>query len=107
MPVNHIVLFKFKPLVTTEDVENAYKNMLALKEKCIKSDTGKPYIQSLTGGPSNSIEGYEDGFQYAFVVVFESVEDRDYYVKKDEAHSGFVGTIIDLMEKIVVFDYSF
>lgn len=32
----------------------------------------------------------QNGLTHAFVVEFASVADRDYYVKKDEAHRGFV-----------------
>jgi hypothetical protein len=44
--------------------------------------------------------------QYAFVVVFASADDRDYYVKRDQAHRNFVSSIQDIIEKAIVFDYS-
>lgn len=33
--------------------------MLSLKDNCVRPGTGKPYIVSLTGGTSVSIEGME------------------------------------------------
>jgi len=44
--------------------------------------------------------------QYAFVVVFEDDQDRDYYVKQDPAHQKFVASLKDIMEKAIVFDYN-
>ena len=80
--------------------------MLALKEKCVKPDTGKPYIKSSKGGVDNSIEGLQGGITHAFVVEFESEEDREYYVKKDPAHSAFVKSLGSVIEKAQVIDFS-
>ncbi len=49
----------------------------------------------------------QNGMQYAFVVVFESLEDRDFYVAKDEAHQAFVKGASPIIEKAIVVDYSF
>ncbi|EMR63123.1 putative stress responsive a b barrel domain-containing protein [Eutypa lata UCREL1] len=81
--------------------------MLGLKDKCIHPTSQKPYIKSFTGGKDNSPEGLQNGMQYGFVVVFESLEDRDFYVAKDEAHQAFVKSASPIIEKATVLDYSF
>ena len=80
--------------------------MLALKTNCIHPDTGKPYIKASSGGVNNSIEGLADGFTHAFVVEFESVEDRDYYVKKDPAHAAFLKSLGGVLVKPLVIDFT-
>ncbi|KAI0406535.1 stress responsive A/B barrel domain-containing protein [Xylaria palmicola] len=108
MPVNHLVLFQFKDDASAEQVdEKAVAQMLALKEACLHPATQKPYIRSLTGGKDNSTEGRQDGIQYAFVVEFESVEDREFYAHKDPAHLNFVANALTNIAKAIVVDYSF
>ena len=48
----------------------------------------------------------QNGITHAFVVVFESVEDRDYYVKTDPAHHAFIEFVGPHVEKVNVVDYS-
>ncbi|KAK8099713.1 uncharacterized protein PG998_012954 [Apiospora kogelbergensis] len=48
----------------------------------------------------------KDGIQYAFVMHFETPEDRDYYVKTDPVHQNFVKTNGPLIEKAIVVDYT-
>ncbi|KAI0970863.1 stress responsive A/B barrel domain-containing protein [Xylaria arbuscula] len=107
MPVNHIILLQIKSEASAEQVEKAYAQMLSLKDDCLHPTSQKPYIKSLTGGKDNSPEGRQNGIQYAFVVEFESVEDRDFYVSSDQAHKAFVANAAPIIEKIIVVDYSF
>ncbi|RYP13780.1 hypothetical protein DL765_006729 [Monosporascus sp. GIB2] len=107
MPVNHIVLFQFKADASPDIVNKAVAGMLRLKDLCVHPTSQKPYIRSLTGGPDNSPEGMQAGIQYGFVVEFESPEERDYYVGKDEAHQTFKDSLSGIMEKVIVVDYSF
>ncbi|KAI1330473.1 stress responsive A/B barrel domain-containing protein [Xylariaceae sp. FL0255] len=107
MPVNHLVLFQFKADATNEEIKKAFAGMLSLKDSCVRPVTKIPYIKSFTGGKDNSPEGLQNGIQYAFVVVFESLEDRDFYVNKDEAHKAFVASASPVIEKAIVVDYSF
>ncbi|KAI0539985.1 stress responsive A/B barrel domain-containing protein [Xylaria digitata] len=107
MPVNHLVLFQFKADASVEQVEKAYAHMLSLKDSCLHPTTEKPYIKSLTGGKDNSPEGLQNGIQYAFVVEFESIEDRDFYVNNDQAHKAFIANASPIIEKAIVVDYNF
>ncbi|KAI1173730.1 stress responsive A/B barrel domain-containing protein [Nemania sp. FL0916] len=107
MPVNHLVLFQFKTDASADKVEEAYLNMLSLKDKCLHPTTQTPYIKSFTGGRDNSPEGLQSGIQYAFVVEFENIADRDFYVHNDQAHKAFVANASPIIEKAIVVDYSF
>ncbi|KAI0377182.1 stress responsive A/B barrel domain protein [Hypomontagnella monticulosa] len=105
MSLVHIVAFKFKDLVPAEEVKAACDRMLALGTNCIHPTSQKTYIKVIGGGRDNSPEGMQHGMTHSFVFQFESVEDRDYYVKKDPAHLEFVSTIKDLVEDAHVMDF--
>jgi len=106
MGVTHIVLFQFKPGVTAESIKDVCARMLALKDNCIHPTSQKPYIKSSMGGTDNSLEGIQNGITHAFIVQFESAEDRDYYVQKDPAHRAFVQSLGEILEKAQVVDFT-
>ncbi|KAI1083261.1 stress responsive A/B barrel domain-containing protein [Whalleya microplaca] len=106
MPVNHIVLFQFKANASPEAVDQACASMLALKETCLHPQTQKPYIKSLTGGKDNSKEGLQNGIEWGFVVEFDNLDDRDFYVSTDKAHDAFKATAGPIIEKCIVVDYN-
>ncbi|OJJ59623.1 hypothetical protein ASPSYDRAFT_175609 [Aspergillus sydowii CBS 593.65] len=106
MSVTHIVLFQFKQNATYEAVQNACKQMLGLKEKCLHPSTGKPYIQSASGGKDNSPEEAQGGITHAFVIGFETVADRDYYVASDPVHNEFARSLSGLVERAQVVDFT-
>ncbi|KAI1376915.1 dabb-domain-containing protein [Hypoxylon crocopeplum] len=105
MAVKHLVLFQFKADATVAAVEEATSRMLGLKNGCIHPTSQKKYIKAITGGKDNSIEGINNGITHAFVVEFESVEDRDYYVNTDPSHQVFKALIADRVEKVIVVDF--
>lgn len=43
--------------------------------------------------------------EFAFVAVFASLEDRDYYVNGDKVHLGLVQNVGQYLEKVQVFDF--
>ncbi|KJZ76729.1 hypothetical protein HIM_04065 [Hirsutella minnesotensis 3608] len=90
MAIHHIVLFQFKDDATPEVVQDTCTKMLGLKDSCIHPTTAKPYVKASMGGKNMSIEGLENGITHAFVVEFETLADRDFYVKEDKVHHGFV-----------------
>lgn len=59
-------------------------------------------IYHLLHSRSNQTQG---GLTHGFVVNFENVEDRDYYVKKDPAHQAFVKSIGDIIASARVVDF--
>ena len=48
----------------------------------------------------------QNGFTHAFVVEFENEQDRDFYVKEDEAHLAFVASLEGLVDGVQVLDYT-
>ncbi|KAK3987518.1 dabb-domain-containing protein [Cladorrhinum sp. PSN332] len=105
MTVVHTVLFQFTPDATSEEAKAACDRFLALKETCVHPTSNSPYIKSLKGGKDNSPEGLQNGITHGFVVEFESVEDRDYYVATDPVHQAFVKSIGDVVTKAIVVDF--
>jgi hypothetical protein len=79
--------------------------MLALRDNCVGAASGNPYITSLSGGKNNSTEGFASPFTHGFVVEFDSVQDRDYYVDKDPAHQDFKNSSSELIQSVKVLDY--
>ncbi|KAF4450969.1 stress responsive a b barrel domain containing [Fusarium albosuccineum] len=106
MTVTHTVLFQLKADAKPEDVKAACDRFLALKDNCIHPSSNTPYITSLKGGRDNSPEGLQNGITHGFVVEFSSADDRDYYVKTDPAHKAFSKSIRDLVEKVIVVDFT-
>ncbi|KAK2609371.1 hypothetical protein QQS21_002152 [Conoideocrella luteorostrata] len=100
MAINHIVIFGFKPEATPEAIKQCCNEMLGLKDQCVLSSTGKPYITASKGGKDISIEGLQNGFTHIFVVEFASDADRDFYVKEDKIHHAFVAKWISSPEAI-------
>jgi hypothetical protein len=43
---------------------------------------------------------------HGFVLQFESIEDRDYYVNKDPIHAAFKKEAASVMEKAQVVDFT-
>ncbi|UNI14535.1 hypothetical protein JDV02_001153 [Purpureocillium takamizusanense] len=109
MSVKHIVYFQFKATATPDDINKCVSDMLGLKNKCVHPTTQKQYIKSSVGGKDISIEGLQHGITHAFIVEFDSVADRDYYVKEDPAHIEFVKTYVTspdtVLEKGQVIDF--
>ncbi|KAL8792129.1 MAG: hypothetical protein Q9195_005304 [Heterodermia aff. obscurata] len=81
-------------------------NVLNLKEKAIHPTTKQPYIKSASGGRDNSPEGLQNGFTHAFVMEFENEEDRNFYVKQDEAHQAVLAGLKDVIDGAQVLDYT-
>ncbi|KAI5853611.1 hypothetical protein BZA05DRAFT_444606 [Tricharina praecox] len=94
--VTHIVSVKL-PSTPATLATQITTDFLALQQKCQKED-GSEYILSITGGPDISIEGLQKGFTHVYVVQFASVEDRNYYVRRDSAHAEFAGRLIGSIE---------
>ncbi|KAJ5178265.1 Dimeric alpha-beta barrel [Penicillium coprophilum] len=106
MSITHIVLFQFKAGLAAEVIQDVCERMLALKDNCVHPTSQKPYIKSASGGKDNSPEGIQRGITHAFVMEFTSAADRDYYVKSDPTHLGFVKSLDGLIEKAQVIDFS-
>ncbi|PON23495.1 stress responsive A/B barrel domain-containing protein [Trichoderma gamsii] len=106
MSINHLILVAFKPDADADAVKKVCSGILALKDNCLTADTKTPYIKSITGGINSSSEGFSNGYSYGFVVEFNSAEDRDYYVKKDNAHRSLVNGALPVIQQLCIVDYT-
>jgi Stress responsive A/B Barrel Domain len=78
--IRHIVIFKYRPQVAEATRADIAKRFIALKH--IARHDGKPYIVSIVGGKAVSREGFDQGFEEAFIVTFKTTGDRNYFVGK-------------------------
>ncbi|KAF2692273.1 stress responsive A/B barrel domain protein [Lentithecium fluviatile CBS 122367] len=101
----HIVLFKFKDSATPFQIKDITSRMISLGRQCMRPGTRTPYIKSITGGRDSSIENLQEGISHAFIVQFQSNEDRDYYVNEDPVHQAFKDAAGAYLEKAVVVDF--
>lgn len=94
----HIVLFKFKDSATPEQVKEVEK---AFAELPSKIDT----ITAYEWGPSESVEGKNDGFTHCFFVTFKDKAGLETYIPHP-AHVAFKEILGPVLEKALVFDYT-
>ncbi|KAL7947690.1 stress responsive A/B barrel domain-containing protein [Trichoderma barbatum] len=106
MSITHTILCQFKAEVKADDIKAVCKQFFALKDDCIHPTTGTGYIISLKGGKDSSIEAMQQGLTHGFIIEFASAEDRDYYVKTDPAHQAIVKSLQDIVENVIVVDFS-
>jgi hypothetical protein len=97
--MKHIVLFKYTPQATQEQIRQATDAFRELKNKI-------PGILFFEHGPNTSLEGKNLGFNYAYVLTFVNTEARDAYLPHPE-HQKF-GTLLGelgVVEDVFVMDY--
>lgn len=113
--IGHIVLIRFADAVPASTRTAAIQAFLDLRSACVRD--GKPYIRSIEAGAQSSGEGADRGFEYAFVLHFDSEGDRNYYVGEpvvddpdcyDTRHHAFKQMIGPLLapQGVLVFDYT-
>lgn len=111
--LRHMVLFRFRPEVTTALRNEVTKRFLALASLSRRPD-GKPVVVSIEAGPQNSGENSDLGLQEGYLVTFKSEGDRNFYVGRpivtdaryfDAAHDAFKTFAGPYLEKVVVFDF--
>lgn len=102
--------------MTTEQVNEVARRFLDLAST--DRQDGNPYIVSITGGTQISSEEGNHEFEYAFIVEFASLGDRNYYVGQpivndeqfyDSAHDAFKSFVGPLLRQgtdgVLVFDF--
>lgn len=95
--LRHVVLFKFKAEVTSEQVQEVIDEFRKLSTK----------IDSVKGfewGTDVSPEKLADGFTHCFFVTFADEKGRDAYLPHP-AHQEFVNIAKPRLEKVLVVDY--
>jgi quinol monooxygenase YgiN len=94
----HVVLFKFKPGATAEQIKEVEKAFAELPKKI-------DAIQGYEWGTSESVEGLNDGFTHCFFVTFKDKAGLEAYLPH-EAHKAFGAKLKPILEKALVFDYT-
>ena len=101
--VMHNVVLALKEDATKEEINKIFQTLVDFKEKNL--DAG---IVSFTWGPYQSHEGLNNGFNYGFSIVFESIAARDAYIphpEHDRVKSYIVPCLKDGLNSIVAFDW--
>ena len=95
----HIVVFKFKPGATAEQIKQVTDAFVALKTKI-------PGIISLEHGVNNSPEKLNQGFTHVYQVTFTNAAARDAYLPHPE-HKAFGALLgkLGVLESVFVVDY--
>jgi hypothetical protein len=102
--LKHLVMYKFKPEVTPEQVQEVVTTFLGLRDK-VNDNVGAPgIVLNIEHGLNTSTEGKSDGLTHLFVVTFQNEAGLAAYLKHP-AHDAYVQVVKDRREKVVVFDY--
>jgi hypothetical protein len=98
--VRHIVVFKFKPGATGDQIQQVTEAFVALKTKI-------PGIVSLEHGVNDSPEKHNQGFTHVYQVTFTSAAARDAYLPHP-AHKAFGELLgkLGVLEDVFVVDYT-
>ena len=96
---------QFKATANPDRVSQLANQLLELRTACVAPATQAPYILNASGGQNNSPEGLAEGLTHAFVFIFASEVDRQYYVDEDPAHLKFKQDAGPDLERAVVVDY--
>ncbi|WP_094766687.1 Dabb family protein [Pseudozobellia thermophila] len=95
--LRHVVLFKFKPNTSKEDIEKVEKAFSELPSKI-------PQIVSYEWGLNNSPEGHDKGFTHCFFLTFKSEADRAIYLPHPD-HKAFGAILGPHLDDVLVVDY--
>ena len=97
--MRHIVVFKYKPTATGEEIDQITQAFGDLKDKI-------PGIVAFEHGVNNSPENKNMGFTHVYMLTFKDAEARDAYLPHPE-HKKF-GELLrqnDILEDVFVVDY--
>ena len=95
--VQHMVLLKFKPGVSSATIDSLFAQLAELKSLI-------PGIRRFVGGPYSSREGLNKGFTHGFLMEFESAAARDVYLPHPE-HERVKAAIIPCIDDVIAFDF--
>ena len=102
MNITHIVLFKFKPSTSQEEIQACFAKLAELTE-CL------PIIRSFRWGKYESNEGLHQGFTHSFIMTFDNAGDRDHYLTHPEhvLVAQFIQQYIEFPSGVIAFDSTF
>ncbi|WP_282113463.1 Dabb family protein [Maribacter stanieri] len=95
--LRHTVFFKFKEGTTPAQIKQVEDAFSALPSKIEQ-------IKGYEWGLNNSPEGLDKGFTHAFILTFESEEDRAIYLPHPE-HKAFGAVLTPHLEDVFVVDF--
>jgi hypothetical protein len=95
--LRHVVAFKFKPGITTQQMKKATTDFLNLK-------TLIPQVTELEGGPDVDYQKKNGKFTHCFVVTVKSQEDLATYGAHPD-HKAFSSSVDPLLAEVMVVDY--
>lgn len=95
--IQHMVLFKIKPEVTTEKITQLFSQLAELQQLI-------PGITYFAGGPYSSPEGLNQGYTHGFLMTFESIDARDTYLPHPE-HERVKAALKPCIDSALVFDF--
>jgi hypothetical protein len=98
-PVRHIVVFKYKPEATPDQIAQVTRAFRDLQKRI-------PGITAFEDGVNNSPEGKNHGFTHVYLMTFENAAARDAYLPHPE-HKKFgelLGTL-NILADVFVVDY--
>jgi Stress responsive A/B Barrel Domain len=96
-PLRHVVLFKFKPEATKEQIQEIVAGFQLLPKRI-------DGITAFEWGTDVSPEGLAEGFTHCFVASFKDAKARDAYLPH-QAHKDFVALLRPKLDKVMVVDY--
>jgi hypothetical protein len=99
-PVRHIVVFKYKPQATPEQIKQVTDAFRDLQKKI-------PGITAFEDGVNNSPEKKNLGFTHVYMLTFEDAAARDAYLPHPE-HAKFGQLLgkLGIVEDVFVVDYA-
>jgi len=95
--LRHVVLFKFKPDTSQENIDKVQEAFSALPSKI-------PQIASYEWGINNSPEGLNQDFTHCFFLTFKSEADRAVYLPHPD-HKAFGAVLGPHLGGVLVVDY--
>lgn len=99
-PVRHIVIFKYKPGATPDQIRQVTEAFRGLQKKI-------PGITAFEDGVNNSPEGKNMGFTHVYLLTFEDAAARDAYLPHpDHAKFGELLGTLGVVADVFVVDYA-
>jgi Stress responsive A/B Barrel Domain len=100
LPVRHIVVFKYKPEATPDQIRQVTEAFRDLQKKI-------PGITGFEDGVNNSPEGKNLGFTHVYMLTFEDAAARDRYLPHPEhARFGQLLGKLGIVADVFVVDYT-
>lgn len=95
--LRHVVAFKFKPEVTTEQMQKATTDFYSLKAQI-------PQIIDFEGGPDVAFQKKNGKYTHCFIVTVNNEQDLAAY-GAHPIHKAFSASVDPLLAEVMVVDY--